>query len=567
MKTGRLHLPSGLGAIRGYSITCRRDGLEPAINYVHRGQWPAGSLNGHGALDFRERPTLGFFAMPTDYLPALPNHTTNATMGPDHSKHAERRQLVHSTPSHPWPHYFEPSGKTPRAPLMVLWALWYATTPIDEVKALCAGMTDRNRHMVMSRLGALGHPPPTYNTIAKKFGISRARVGQLVNRFVTELTSWGLRLPWCECLLDDVHMRNGIVHLSETDEQMANSLHAIVKLSELGTISSRLLWNSNTESWTSEHGLRHIEQYRELLAANRGAINTQRRQWGAFRLDLLPHSDIIPTRAAIRVATPASVVDYDLDNGLVVFPNAKSVLATTARKALAALGSLAIADLHCGISQHHRLTMPTVDETRDILSIHREFVVDLHDNATLIDTPDAEAVLTAAERTALQIMEDADGVIDNDGYLYCMEKAGFRRELAGAVLRAPFITRIERAVYALRGHDIGPGKIQSAKLARLNRFRASLVSSERDSSCFRLHYRVSSPCLREGRLPLPAAGGLPQGRWRASFPDGTTGTVSVRNSSIRGLRPWMRRANVAIDAPISIEVEKRTRIIRVLQPD
>ena len=426
-------------------------------------------------------------------------------MGSDHNKRAGRRHLVHSTPSHPWPHYFEPKCKTPTAPLVVLWALWNAATPIDEIKALCVGMTDRNRLMVMSRLGALGHPPPTYHVIAKTFGITRARVGQLVNRFVNELTSWSIRLPWCERLLDDVHMRNGLVQLSETDDQLANSLHAIVKLSELGTMSSRLHWNADIESWTNDYGLKNIAQYRALLAANRRAINTQRRQWGAFRLDLLPYSDVIPARVALRLAMPASVVDYHVDNGLVVFPNAKSVLAKTAHKALAALGSLAIPDLHDGIGQHYRLTMPSVDETRDILSIHREFTVDLHDNATLTDTPDVPAVLTTAERTALQILVDADGVVDNDGYLYRMEKAGFRRELAGAVLRAPFITRIERAVYALRGHDIGPGQIQSARLARFNRFRASLVRSEHDSCCLRWHYRVSRPCLQEGRLPLSSS--------------------------------------------------------------
>ena len=488
-------------------------------------------------------------------------------MEPDHTMRAEGRRLVRSTPSHPWPHYFEPSGKTPEAPVRVLWALWYAATPIDEVKALTAGMTDRNRNMIMSRLGAFGHPPPTYGSIAKTFGISRARVGQLVNRFTNDLTSWGLRLPWCQDLLDCVLMRGGIWHSTEADEPLTNSLHAIVGLSELGLVSSRLEWDANTGSWATDHGLQHMALYRDKLAASSGTIKRQRRQWGAFRLNLLPHSEIIPAQVAIRLATPTNVVGYNVDNRLLVFPNAKSVLAATARKALAALSSLAITDLHIGISQHHRLTMPSVDETRDILSAHSDFVVDLNDNVTLAEMPEPLAVLTSAERTALQIMEDADGVIDHDGYLYRMEEVGFGRELAGAVLRAPYITRMERAVYALRGRDIGPGQIQSARLARHNRFRASLVSSEHDSYYLRWHYRVSSPCLREGRLPLPAGGGLRHGRWQASFPDGTNGTLSVRNSSIRGLRPWMRRANVAIETPISIEVEKRTRVIRVLQPD
>ena len=486
-------------------------------------------------------------------------------------RHADARRLVHSTPSHPWPHYFEPITNKPRAPAGVLWALWHAETPIDEVEALTVGMSNRNRDMALARLGVSGYPPPTYATIARAFGISRARVGQLINRFTDELTSWGIRLPWCERLLDCIQMRNGIWHSSEADERFTNSLDALVGLSKLGLMSSRLQWDANTESWTTDQGLQNMARYKTQLAArlrdDSAAIKKQRRHWGAFRLTLLPHSSIIPRQVAIGLATPVTVAGCNVDNRLIVFPDARSVLASTVRKALTALRSLAISDLHNGISQHHRLKPPTVAETHDILSVHRDFAVDLNRNVTLTERPDPRSVLTVAERTALQIMEDAEGVIDHDGYLYLMEKAGFGRELAGTVLRAPFVRRLDRAVYALRGRDIGPGRIQTAKAARLNRFRNSLVRSERDSRRVTCSYRLSRPCLTEGRLPLPAADAIGHGKWRTTFPDGTNGTLSVRESSIRGLRPWMRRACLAVGSPISLEVDKDARRIRVTQTD
>ena len=482
-------------------------------------------------------------------------------------RHADPRRLVHSTPSHPWPHYFEPSTRIPEAPVRVLWALWHAETPIDEVEALTVGMSNRNRDMALARLGVSGHPPPTYATIAREVGISRARVGQLINRFTDELTSWGIRLPWCEHLLDCIQMRNGVWHSSEADERLTNSLDALVGLSELGLMSSRLEWDTNTASWTTGQGLRNMARYKTQLADDSAAIKKQRRHWGAFRLNLLPHSSIIPKQVAIGLATPATVAGCNVDNRLIVFPDARSVLATTARKALTALRSLAIADLHNGISQHHRLKPPSLAETHDILSVHRDFAVDRNRNVTLAERPDPSSVLTVAERTALQIMKDAEGVIDNDGYLYRMEKAGFGRELAGAVLRAPFVRRLDRAVYALRGREIGPGRIQTAKAARLNRFRNSLVRSERDSCRVTCSYHLSRPCLSEGRLPLPAADAIGHGKWRTTFPDGTNGTLLVRESSIRGLRPWMRRAGLAVGSRVSLDVDKNTRHIRVTQTD
>ena len=479
---------------------------------------------------------------------------------------ADTGRLVHSTPSHPWPHYFEPNTKTPKAPVRVLWALWHAATPLAEVEALTVGMTDRNRDMALSRLGLSGHPLPTYATIAKEFGISRARVGQLVNRFTDEVTSWGVRLPWCEHLLDCIQMRNGVWHSSEADQHLTNSLHALVGLSQLDLMSARIQWDAGTESWTTAQGLQHMSRYKAQLANNSAAIKRQRRHWGAFRLNLLPRSHTIPDQVAIRLATP-STVGYNVDNRLIVFPDAKSVLAKTARKALTALRSLAIDDLHNGVSQYNRLEPPSVDETHDILSVHRDFAIDLNRNVTLTERPDLRSVLTVAERTALQIMKDAEGVIDNDGYLYRMEKAGFGRELAGTILRAPFVKRLDRAVYALRGREIGPGRIQTARVARLNRFRSSLVRSERDSCRVTCTYRLSRPCLSEGRLPFPAAEGIGNGRWRTSFPDGTKGMLSVRESSIRGLRPWMRRAGLAVGSHVSLEVDKSTRHIRVTQAD
>ncbi len=119
---------------------------------------------------------------------------------PKDTRH-RRTQLVSPTASSPWPHYFGPTDRPPLVPAGVLRALWLSECPTDEVNAVAINLGERNRNIVLWRLGAMGQPIPTYASIANQFGISRARIGQIIARFLEEVAEWGIRLPWSEYLL------------------------------------------------------------------------------------------------------------------------------------------------------------------------------------------------------------------------------------------------------------------------------------------------------------------------------------------------------------------------------
>ena len=143
------------------------------------------------------------------------------------------------------------------------------------------------------------------------------------------------------------------------------------------------------------------------------------------------------------------------------------------------------------------------------------------------------------------------------------ELAGIGTALASAILREPFIIRLERAVYGLLGRDVEPGRVRQARNAKAARFWRSLVRFERTGRRVRLDYRLTRPCVVSGELPLPPSMEVSPGRWRTNFPDGTNGGLSIRSTKIHGLRSWMRRAEVAYGSCITIVIDEKRQAIRV----
>ena len=473
-------------------------------------------------------------------------------------------QLVRSTASRPWPHYFRPNSKPPVVPAQVLQALWLSEGPTDEMNAITIGLSERNRHILLWCLGALGQPIPTYASIAERFGISRARTGQIVSRFRKEVAEWGVRLPWSEYALAQVYLQGGLVHFSEADKRRRLALDALVALSRLKLLSLPVEWDAQIDCWTTSRGGKRTSEYIRRLGSSLATIRRQRRQWGAFRIDLLPETSTTPLPVQIRLALPKSVARWGIHEDLVVTPDAKTTLSRTVQKTLVAVGTVHLSALHSAIAVYSRFDMPSVEEFRTILSSHDSFHVDDTDAVSSRVPLDPDSILTTAERAALSAFSERGGIVDHDAYTHHMLEAGVGRELAGAVLRSPFFVRLERAVYTLLGTKAKPWQIQAARHARTARFRRSLVQSMEEQSILELHYRLTNPTLSEGRLPIPSSGQLKNGRWSTRFPDGSRGTLVVRDSAIRGLRPWMRRANLNTGAQVALEIDRDRQSIRVI---
>lgn len=357
-------------------------------------------------------------------------------------------------------------------------------------------------------------------------------------------------------------------HSSAIDVPQHASLHAAVGAARLGLLTSCISYDRKIDAWVTDRGLSTLEEYRQHLTIPLSSIRTQRRRWGAFRTDLLPTSTRIPLDLAVRLALSSSPLPWCLQNGLAVLHHADSTLARVCRKSLVVLKRIHIRALHRALSQQPRFSPPSLDDLTTILSCHRGFHIDSRDYLSSATSLDATTVLTPAERAAAQIIRTAGGVIDHDGYTYAMRQAGFGRELASSVLRSPFICRLERAVYGFRGTKIKPGRIQAAKGARVNRFRRSLMGAHHHTTGVRLHYSLSPPCLAEGRLPIPASTALPNGSWSASFPDGTSSTLTVRGTTIRGFRPWMRRAALEVGCVLflDVDIDDHSIVVRLPSP-
>ena len=248
----------------------------------------------------------------------------------------------------------------------------------------------------------------------------------------------------------------------------------------------------------------------------------------------MPEESATPRPVQIRLALPNSVSRWAVHRDLVVTPGTKATLTRAVQKALVAVDTVHLGALHSAISVYSRFDVPSIEEFRTILSCHDSFRIDDTDSVSSQVPLDPDSILTAAERAALNAFSEHGGIVDHDAYTHHMREAGVGRELAGAVLRSPFVVRVERAVYTLLGTTVEPWQVQAARHARTARFRRSLISSVEEQSILELHYRLTNPTVSEGRLPLPSSGQLRNGRWSTRFPDGSRGTLVVRDSSIPG---------------------------------
>ena len=196
---------------------------------------------------------------------------------------ASHSQLVSPTDSRPWPHYFRPHNRQPVVPARVLQGLWLSESPNDEMNAIAVGLSGRNRRIVLWRLGASGQPIPTYASIAERFGISRARIGQIISRFRTEVAEWGVRLPWSEYALAQVCLQGGLVHFSEADKGQRLALDSLVALSHLRLLSLSVEWDAQIDCWTTPRGRERTSEYTRRLELSLATIRRQRRQLGCVQ--------------------------------------------------------------------------------------------------------------------------------------------------------------------------------------------------------------------------------------------------------------------------------------------
>ena len=453
----------------------------------------------------------------------------------------------------------------PLAPPLVLSRISAAPSAAAEILALVSELSERDKMFSLSRLGFLGYPRPTLESLADRAGITRERVRQITTRFTDRVSKWQVRLPRCANLVKQLQTEGGIWHITEVPPELQHPLHALTDLSALG-VQPQLFWATGLQAWLTNDGRTTVREYKKAIADRLPQINTYRNQWGAIPVALLTCTKGVSKELAAEIVL-SSAVDWVIKDDLVVILNAKSTLARSAFKVIEAVGPIPITELQKGLERQDRFSAPKLHETRLILSKRRDLRILRGDVVAFVDTGDIQSTLTAAQRTAVEVIRNANGVVDNDGYLQAMEGAGFSTPLSSAILREPFVVRLERGVYGLVGDDVERWRVRQAKTARTARFWRSVIRFRRTDHHVQLHYRLTRPCIVSGELPLPPSLGVPRGRWIANFRDGTSSVLKITSGKIRGLKPWMRRANLSIHSCITVTIYEGKRIIRVCGTD
>ena len=442
--------------------------------------------------------------------------------------------------------------QVPAPPPSVLSEVANATSPEAEIRALAAELSMRDTDIVLSRLGLIDSPPTW---------LTERRVKRITTSFKTQISTWHIRLPKCAKLVECLEAQGGTWRASEITPESRPLLNALARLSAVG-VQPILYWDSNAQAWMTSKSYNTLGEYKQLIANDLRAIRKLCNRWGAIPLDMLPQMEGVPRAIAAEVALPPTV-DWRITGDLVIIPNGESQLVRLARKIIAAIGPIRITHLQEALRRTSNFSPPSCQVTTLILSSHGHFRVSDGDILALVDTVDSHSTLTFADRTALQVIRKAAGVVDRDGFLQELERAGISTSQAVAILRSPYITRLATGVYGLLGDDVDQWRVRHAQHAKEARFRRSLVGHGRELGVVWLRYSATRPCL-SGKLPLPASVATTlRGTWKAEFSDGTTRSISIRGSAISGLRPWMRRASVAHGVGIMVTIHEQTRVIRV----
>ncbi len=277
------------------------------------------------------------------------------------------------------------------------------------------------------------------------------------------------------------------------------------------------------------------------------------RNWGALRASDLPTAGFFPKDLAVYLTRSRNPPSSVVAGGLIVFPGALSMLARRATKTLLALGPTPVADVARWIGADPKLCDLSPDEVERILRRHEDFEVQ-GDEIALAPGKAPSIVLTPNERLLLALFRERGGVVGRETYVYEMRvRGGVKVPLASALLRAPFVRRLQRGVYALRGVRIGASEAHAVKEAQDEAFRGALVRFERDGDRMECWYEMSVPALQRGTVPLPDDARLPSRDWEAYMPDETVAKLRVRSGSLGGLGPWLRRAGYEVGSRFSME--------------
>jgi hypothetical protein len=407
---------------------------------------------------------------------------------------------------------------------------------------------ERDRHIIVRRLGWDGRRPRTLESVGQRYGITRERVRQICTR-VEEIQKPQAFLP----ALDRI-----IQITTAAAPMMANELEKeLVRrgLTRTTFCLETLLEIAHGFGRKPPFAVETLHGHRVIVPSPRSGL-LQRihdtataavRRWGVSNVEDLAASTNT-TATLVRQLLPFLPGFKWLDQTSGWFWIAdlpRNSLLTPIRKILAVSPSIDVGELREGVARpHHRKGF--APPRRVLLEVCRQLAWCRVDgnriSTTQLLSPDQ--MLSDSERIIFNVLKTHGPVLQTLELERLCLQAGINRHSFWIYLSyCPIITRYASGVYGLRGADIPPGLVERLIPKRPSKSKLLVDYGWTKDRNLRVIYRLSAGILSNGVVSVPASlRTFIRGRFALLTADNAaTGTLVAKDHTAWGLGPLFRR--------------------------
>jgi hypothetical protein len=407
---------------------------------------------------------------------------------------------------------------------------------------------ERDRRIIVKRLGWEGRPPKTLEAVGEQYGITRERVRQICDR-VEDLRKLDAFVPVLDRVIATVEgAAPGIADDIERELVRAGLTRQTFNLDSLYETANSF---GRKARFTIEtlHGQRFVVPSAQcgLLHDIRDKATASIRHWGVANVEDLAAATN-STSSMVRQLLPfvPGFKWLDEPSGWFWIPDVpRNSLLTPIRKILAVSPSIDIGELRAGVGRPHR-RKGFAPPRRVLLELcHQLSWCRVDGNKVAItQSQDPNEVLSESERLLFEVLRAHGPVLQSTEFEKLCLEAGMNRNSFWIFLTyCPIITRYASGVYGLRGADIPAGLVERLVPKRVGKSEVMIDYGWTKDRNLRFVYRVSAGILSNGIISVPGAlRTFLDGNFTLMTADNApAGTLVVRGYTAWGLGPFFRR--------------------------
>ncbi len=407
---------------------------------------------------------------------------------------------------------------------------------------------ERDRRIIVRRLGWEGRRPKTLEEVGRRYGITRERVRQICTR-IEDVQKSHAFLPVLDRGIAMVEAAAPAIS-GHVEKQLvrAGLTRTTFDLETLRDIA-RSFGRKPRFSVETLHGQRVLVPSTggELLHNLCDKATASVRHWGVANVeDLAAATDT--TSPIVRQLLPfvPGFKWLDESSGWFWIPDVpRNSLLTPIRKILAVSPTIDIGELRAGVGRPHR-RKGFAPPRRVLLELCRQLAWCRVDGNAITATQwqDPDQVLSESERLIFKVFGGHGPVLERTELeKLCLEAGINRNSLWIYVTYSPIIARYGSGVYGLRGADIPAGLVERLIPKPFSKSKVLVDYGWTKDRNLRVIYRLSAGILSNGIVSVPAAlKSFLQGKFTLMTADNAlAGTLVAKDHTAWGLGPFFRR--------------------------